>query len=389
MRRRAVSKTLASVVLIIIVVAAAGAFYTYSTGLLFPKQPPQTFRFGIEHSDATHAVTEAAVGNLGAYNLKAVVNEISDPSALTSAAANGQIDAFVFQFPTTTINAIEKGANVVAFGEESTSFLQDFVVRSGITTFKQTNGTTLAAFQLDGPVLFPPVYQSYGENFSLYNINLVVVGDSSVKSQALIAGRFDGAFLDPGDAVTVFKAAPGKFHVLGTTSKALPGIGGGIYFANRDWLKNHYDQALGFIKAVLVNTRSAYSDQAAWIQSTYNANFSGSDFQVFNSTEHLLLSSDYFSPNMITYTPSLMNASDAYMAFGGLINSTGNVNQIYNFTVVKAALDSLGRVGEPAGPYANLQPLAISPGVLSGLTMFAAPAVSLLQFARPRNLWPG
>lgn len=371
---------LAVVVLVIIVVAAVGGLYF--GGYLSPKASEETFRFGIQHPDATHAVTVDALNHLSTYNLKATVSQIEDPTALTAAAANGQIDAFVFQFPTTTINAIESGANVVAFGEESTSFLQDLVVRASINTFKQLNGTTLAAFQLDGPVLFPPVFASYGENFSHYNINLVVIGDSSVKAQGLIAGRYDGAFLDPGDAATVMKDAPGQYHVLGTTAKALPGIGGGIYFANRTWLNNHYDQALGFMKAVLTSARNAYSNTASWIQSTYNANFTNGDFQIYNSTERLLLSADYFSPNMITYTPTLMNNSDTYMFYGGLINSTGNVNQIYNFTVANAALNALGRISEPAGPYQNLQPLQMS---IFG-TLQLAMALSEASAAKPSRL---
>jgi ABC-type nitrate/sulfonate/bicarbonate transport system substrate-binding protein len=374
-----VSATLAiSVVVIIAVAAVGGVYYLNSAGLLFPKAPPQTFRFASQHLDATHAVTQDALNHLNDYNLHAIVSDIGDATALTSATANGQIDIMVFQFPVPTLNAIEKGANLVAIGEESTSFLQDLVVGSDITTFKQLNGTTMAAFELDGPVLFPPVFASYGENFSNYKINLVVIGDSSVKAQALIAGKYVGAFLDPQDAAKVFNAAPGKFHVLGTSALALPGIGGGVYFANKDWLKAHNDQAVSFIESVLKSARSAHSNLAAWIQTTWNANYTGLDFKIYNSTQVLLNNADYFSPNMVTYTPNLMNASDYYMFYGQLLTSPGNVSQIYNFSVVKAALDSVGRVTEPTGPYQDLHPLSIS--LLSGLSipgllLLAAPAI--------------
>ena len=68
------------------------------------------------------------------YNLQATVQTISDPATLTSAGSNNQVNMFAFQFATTTINAIEQGANLVAIGEESTAFLQDFVVSSNITS---------------------------------------------------------------------------------------------------------------------------------------------------------------------------------------------------------------------------------------------------------------
>ena len=266
-----------------------------------------------------------------------------------------------FQFPTTTINAIEQGANLVAIGEESTSFLQDLVVSSNIQTFAQLKGQTLAAFSLDGPVLYPAVFQAYGAgNFSDYNINLVVIGDSGVKAQALIAGRYSGAFLDPEDAATVFKNAPGKFHILATTASAFPGIGGGLYFANKTWLNSHFQIAVNFMIAVLESARNSTTNLQSWIQSTYNANFTLLDFSVYNSTLHILNNADYFSPNMITYTPPLMNASDTYMFFGGLINSTGNVNQIYNFSVLQKALQEIGTVKEPAGPFQSYQPLALT-----------------------------
>lgn len=265
----------------------------------------------------------------------------------------------VFQFATTTINAIEQGANVVAIGEESTAFLQDLVVSTSIKNFSQLNGTTMAAFSLDGPVLYPLVFQAYGQNFSNYKINLVVIGDSSVKAQALIANKYVGAFLDPSDAAVVFKNDPGKFYTLATTATAFPGIGGGLYFANRAWLNTHFQTAVDFITAVLQSNRNASTNLQSWIQNTYNANFSQLDFSIYNSTQHILAQSDYFSPNMITYTPSLMNASDSFLFFGGLINSTGNVNQIYNFSVLQQALKNMGTVKEPAGPYQSDQPLAL------------------------------
>ena len=351
------SKLLAAVIIVILVIGLTAGFYYY-----FYLSTPNTIKtplsFALEGGDATHAATIDALNHLSAYNIKLSYQTITDPTALTSAGSSGAVDIFGFQFPTTTLNAIEKGANLVAIGEESTSFLQDLVVSDSIQTFEQLNGTTMAAFSLDGPVLFPLVFQSYNQNYSHYNINLVVIGDSSVKAQALIAGKYVGAFLDPEDAATVFKAAPGKFHILGTTALAFPGIGGGIFFANRDWLKTHFQVAVDFTIAYLESVRNMTANFPAWIQSTYQRNFTSEDFSVYNSTEYILYQSDYFSPNMITYTPTLMNASDYFLYYGGLINSSGDVNQIYNFSVVQQALKELGTVKEPAGPFQNNTPLA-------------------------------
>jgi ABC-type nitrate/sulfonate/bicarbonate transport system substrate-binding protein len=370
--KKAISAVLAVVIVVIVILAALGGVYYY----LYSSHPraPQTFKFALESTDATHAVTLDALNHISEYGLRATVESISDPATLTSAGANDQVDMFVFQFPTTMLNAIEKGANLVAIGEESTSFLQDLVVSSNITSFQQLNGTTMAAFSLDGPVLFPLVFQAYGQNYSNYKINLVVIGDSSVKAQALIAGRYVGAFLDPEDAATVFQDVPGKFHILATTASAFPGIGGGIYFANKAWLNSHFQIAVDFIKAVLLSARNQSANLQSWIQSTYSANFTSSNFGVYNSTLHILYAADYFSPNMITFTPSLMNASDNFMAAGGLINSPGNVSQIYNFSVLQAALNAIGTVPEPPGPYQSYTPLAISgpPQQAGSAVVFAA-----------------
>jgi hypothetical protein len=355
--KSAISQTIAIVVVVIIIVAAAAAVYLFYYSS--PSSPPQSFNFGFEATDPTHANTINALNHMSQFNLKATIHQISDPATLTSATANGQVDMMVFQFATTTLNAIEQGANVVAIGEESTAFLQDLVVSSSIKNITDLKGTTMAAFSLDGPVLFPLVWQALGQNFSNYNINLVVIGDSSVKTQALIANKYVGAFLDPADAAVVFKAAPGKFYTIATTAVAFPGIGGGLYFANKSWLNTHFQTAVDFITAVLQSDRNNSANLQSWIQSTYNANFSGLDFSIYNSTQHILAASDYFSPNMITYTPPLMNASDSFLFFGGLINSTGNVNQIYNFSVLQKALQNLGTVKEPSGPYQNDQPLAL------------------------------
>jgi hypothetical protein len=61
-----------------------------------------------------------------------------------------------------------------------------------------------------------------------------------------------------------------------------------------------------------------------------------------------------------------------------LINSTGNVNQIYNFTVLQKALQNIGTVKEPSGPYQNDQPLAII-GSLFGSTgvLYVMPALEI------------
>lgn len=347
------------VIVIIIIAAAAGSYYIYYGNS--PKAT-NTFSFGIEGSDATHVTIIDALNHMSQYGDTPKVQIISDPSALTSAGANNQVNMFEFQFPTTTLNAIESGVNLVAIGEDSTAFLQDLVVSTSIQSIAQLNGTTMAAFSLDGPVIFPLVFAANGYNYSQFNINLVVIGDSPVKAQGLIAGRYVGAFLDPQDAATVFKSAPGKFHIIATTASAFPGIGGGVLFANRSWLKseNNFNMAVNLEVALLQSARNETANISAWIQRTYNANFTSLDFSVYNSTQYILYQSDYYSPNMITYTPSLMNASDYFLAAGGLINSTGNVNQIYNFTVLQAALNKIGTVNEPAGPYQTDTPLSFS-----------------------------
>jgi len=355
--KSAISQTIAIVVVVIIVIAAAAGAYLYFSSS--SSTPPTSFNFGFEATDPTHANTIDALNHLSQFNLKADIHTISDPATLTSATAQDQVDIMAFQFATTTLNAIEQGANVVAIGEESTAFLQDLVVSTSITNITDLKGTTMAAFSLDGPVLFPLVWAAEGQNFSNYNINLVVIGDSSVKAQALIANKYVGAFLDPSDAAAVFKSDPGKFHTIATTAAAFPGIGGGLYFANKSWLNTHFQTAVDFITAVLESNRNATTNLQSWIQSTYNANFSSLDFSIYNSTQHILSASDFFSPNMITYTPPLMNASDTFLFFGGLINSTGNVNQIYNFSVLQQALKNIGTVSEPSGPYQSDQPLAL------------------------------
>ncbi|MDA4130794.1 MAG: hypothetical protein OK457_08495, partial [Thaumarchaeota archaeon] len=307
------------------------------------------------------------------YNLKATFSAITDPTALTSATSQGQIDMFSFQFPTDTLNAIEKGANVIGIGEESTVFLQYLVVTSNVTTLKQLNNTVMAAFSLDGPVLFPLVWAAEGQNYSQYNINLVNIGSSPTKAQALIAGKYIGAFLDPADAATVFKASPGKFHVLTSTAAAFPGVGAGIIFANKAWYNTHFQVAVNFLEAMIQSARNATANLQKWINSTYAANYSNFDFKIYNTTEYLYAASDYFSPNMITFTPSLMNSSDYFMAGGGLINSSGDVNKIFNFSAAQAALKALGTVKEPAGPYSSYTPLS-----LAGLSSFGSSGVLYL-----------
>jgi hypothetical protein len=350
-----VSSILAIVVVVIIIAAAIGGAYAYYYVANSPKAS-NSFTFGLEGSDATHVTIIDALNHTSQYGITAKTLVISDPTSLTSAGADDKVNIFEFQFPTTTINAIEAGANLVAIGEDSTSFLQDFVVSSSITNFAQTNGTTMAAFSLDGPVIFPLVYGAYGYNYSQFNINLVVIGDSPVKAQGLIAGKYQGAFLDPQDAATVMAAVPGKFHILGTTASAFPGIGGGVLFANKDWLKNtnNFNMAVDLEVALLQSARNATQNLSTWVQRTYNAYFKSElNFSTYNSTEYILNQADFYSPNMITYTPSLMNASNQFLAAGGLINSTGNVNTMYNFTVLQSALKKIGTVPEPPGPYSN------------------------------------
>jgi hypothetical protein len=366
-KEKGVSTTLIIVIAVIIIVAAVAGAYYYFYVVSAPAST-NSFVFGLEGSDATHVTLIDALNHITQYGVSANIKVISDPTSLTSAGSNGQLNMFEFQFPTTTLNAIEAGANLVAIGEDSTAFLQDLVVSSSITSFTQLNGTTMAAFSLDGPVIFPLVFAAYGYNYSLFNINLVVIGDSPVKAQGLIAGKYVGAFLDPQDAATVFKSVPGKFHILATTASAFPGIGGGVLFANKSWLKNanNFNMAVDLEIALLQSARNETANLPAWIQRTYNANFTSLDFAVYNSTQYILDQSDFYSPNMITYTPSLMNASDYFMAAGALINSSGNVNQIYNFSVLQTALNKIGTVPEPSGPYSSDTPLSyVAPSTTS------------------------
>ncbi len=134
----AINQTIAIVVVVIIIIAAAAVAYLYYSAS--PSSPAQSFNFGFEATDPTHANTVDALNHMSQFNLKANIHLISDPATLTSATANGQVDMMVFQFATTTLNAIEQGANVVAIGEESTAFLQDLVVSSNINNITDLNG---------------------------------------------------------------------------------------------------------------------------------------------------------------------------------------------------------------------------------------------------------
>ena len=358
--RRSISMTVALIVIVIIVIAAAGGAYYYFSTQSKSTSGVQTFSFSLpESNDPSHSIAVDALNHLSHYNLKADFSAIADPSAVTSACSNGQIDMFVFQLPTTTINAIETGANVVGIGEESTTFLQDLVVSSSVTSLQQLNGTTMAAYQLDGPVLFPLVWAANGQNFSNYQINLVVVGDSPVKAQGLIAGQYAGAFLDPADAASVFKNVPGKFHILTTTASAFAATGAGILFANKSWLKTHFQIAVDVEEAMIQSARNASANLQSWINGIYAKNFTALNFNVYNETQFLYNQADYFSPNMITFTPTLMNASDTFMYYGQMISSAGNVNQLYNFSVAQAALKALGTVQEPSGPFQSFTPLSL------------------------------
>ena len=110
--KKAVSQTIAIVVIIVIVIAAvAGIYYYFAYSNNTPKET-QSFSFALEGGDATHAVTIDALNHMSQYGVKVQYSTITDPSTLTSAASNGQIDMFGFQFPTTTLNAIESGANL-------------------------------------------------------------------------------------------------------------------------------------------------------------------------------------------------------------------------------------------------------------------------------------
>ena len=124
------------IIIVVLVIAAIGGAYYYVASA--PKSSAQTFTFGLEGSDAEHVTIIDALNHVSQFGPKASVQVISDPTSLTSAGSNGQLDMFEFQFPTTTINAIEVGANLVAIGEDSTAFLQDLVVSSSIQTFTQS-----------------------------------------------------------------------------------------------------------------------------------------------------------------------------------------------------------------------------------------------------------
>src|SRR5207245_10021861 len=98
-----------SVIVIIIVIAAIGGAYCYyyAPGTT-TKVQVQTFKFGFLHTeDPSHALAVDALNHMSQFNMKAQVVGISDPTSLTSATSQGQVDMFAFQFPTTTINAIE------------------------------------------------------------------------------------------------------------------------------------------------------------------------------------------------------------------------------------------------------------------------------------------
>ena len=176
----------------------------------------------------------AAIHNLDQMGYNAKVKDFNGGAVATEAviANHAQVTA---GSPAALFKADIKGDHLVTFAIKTTNEFA-LVAQSKYKTPQDLNGAQLG---LASPTTSTHTLILWSEKKYHFKPDIVYVGSSPVRAQALLAGRLAATVLELDDVTKVERASPGKFHDLIDYAKVLPNLFGDVFMTNAAYLKSH------------------------------------------------------------------------------------------------------------------------------------------------------
>lgn len=252
--------------------AACGSSSPSSSSSTATSTAPSSSKTSIDTTSVSVAFPDAPdMGNLPAvvaidkmkaegYHIKTTILS-GIPSVVAALSSNNVQMAVVTD--TGLLKAIAKGDPFQVFGELYTN--EDaLVTSSSIATPAQLDGKTIGL--ASKATLSYSLLAEYEATQHLTNVNIVYVGNSSVRVNALLAGKIDGSVLELDDVAKAIRGAEAtKFHVLEYFPSAFPNLMGNVFTADKSFLAKNPSIATAFLAAYKSTINSVYADPTGFV----------------------------------------------------------------------------------------------------------------------------
>ncbi len=196
------------------------------------------------------------------------VSELAEDSGVVAAIERGDLDVGTIDFVAAVL-AREAGANISIFYVTQTTPEFIMVARSDIEDFSDLAGERIAYHCpgcTDEAFLRTLVKQNAPEAYP--EVEWLVLEESPVRAQALLAGRFEATDLEALSLAHVFKQAPGDFHTLGEWNDLegdASSVIATVWVANSEDLANDREKYQAFAEEVQAAYDRFYEDKEDWV----------------------------------------------------------------------------------------------------------------------------
>lgn len=141
------------------------------------------------------------------------------------------------------------------------------IAKVSIKNCRQLDGKNVGLFSTKG-VSTAYVDMYFKEQCPGIKPHTIITADSTLRRQALVAGRLDATPLQATDAVQVLAQDSSRFHELSSFANELPDIGRDVVLTNQVMLKEHPDIVQAFLTAQLQAIRDLYRDPRSAVSET-------------------------------------------------------------------------------------------------------------------------
>ena len=244
---------------VLAVVFAAALLVSGCQGAQPAKEAPlRLIRFGYTSTpDVNSLPSFLAMESLREKGYDVVPVFIAEDSQAIQAVLAGDVafsDASVNQ----VLAAIQQGADLKEVYVRARSD-QSLVASMSIQSGSDLHGKKIAISD-PGSSSTAMIQQWFKENFPEAQPELVIVGSSDVRAQAMLSGQVDATSLELGDILALQKERPGDFHVLAPFATQLPKIQWEMVFTSGKYIKENPDVVDAIIEAELLSNRRVYAE---------------------------------------------------------------------------------------------------------------------------------
>jgi ABC-type nitrate/sulfonate/bicarbonate transport system substrate-binding protein len=241
------------------------------------------------------------------------------------------------------LKTIQKGGNVaVLMADRPDEFV--LIAKNEIASCADLNGKKFAV-QSKGSAYTAMSEQWMSQGGCNAKPQQLIISGGENRVVALVNGQIDATFVQLADWINLNNQKPGQFHILMTFSREMPGLIGGVLFANKDWLASHKEIATQYVEEALKDIRQANQDPKS-LEAAANKYQTAADVKSFSDV-YAAYSKDLhgFPANGVLTSATLQTTIDLFTSLK-LLDPGLTSAQAADLSVLDGALAAIGRSPE-------------------------------------------